>query len=67
MNLTEKVLVVNLVDTFVELSTFKPWQAWRTPPDHLFMQYRGHPTFEMLAGDGYKEDGEHVGPPWRHL
>ena len=35
-------------------STFKPWQTWRTPPDHLFMQYRGHPTFEMLAGDDYK-------------
>jgi len=35
-------------------STFKPWQTWRTPPDHLFMQYRGHRTFEMLAGDGYK-------------
>ena len=35
-------------------STFKPWQAWRTPPDHLFMQHRGHPTFEMLAGDGYQ-------------
>jgi hypothetical protein len=35
-------------------STFKPWEAWRAPPEHLFMQYRGHPTFEMLAGDGYK-------------
>jgi hypothetical protein len=35
-------------------STFKPWQTWHTPPDHLFMQYRGHPTFEMLPGDGYK-------------
>jgi len=35
-------------------STFKPWETWRTPPDHLFMQYRGYPTFEMLAGDGYK-------------
>jgi hypothetical protein len=35
-------------------SVFKPWEVWRAPPDHLFMQYRGHPTFEMLAGDGYK-------------
>jgi len=35
-------------------STFKPWETWRTPPDHLFMQYYGYPTFEMLAGDGYK-------------
>ena len=35
-------------------STFKPWQAWRTPPEHLFMQYRGHPMFEMLCGDGYR-------------
>jgi len=40
-------------------STFKPWQAWKKAPDHLFMQYRSHPSFDMLAGDGY-----HAGIKW---
>jgi hypothetical protein len=35
-------------------SVFKPWQVWRTPPDHLFLQYKAHPYFDMLAADGYK-------------
>lgn len=32
-------------------STFRPWQAWRVAPPHLFMKYAARPVYEMLCAD----------------